>query len=200
MSSLHMLFALLEQAVVWLALLAVLMGRYLHKQPQRSAVLLVMLAVVLLVPIHGLTLGAWLRSIIGDLSMTGLILFADIAIKRVFDFQLVSGESRKWLLRGIVPAGLMFYPLALGVTALDPYQWGYAPLLPVIVIAGIALWAWLKGMRNLAVILLLPVLAFHLHLLESPNLWDYLLDPVVFVYALLQGLILPLVCYLRINP
>jgi hypothetical protein len=47
--------------------------------------------------------------------------------------------------------------------------------------------SWLKGLRDLAVILLLPLLAFNLHLLESANLWDYLLDPVLMIYAVVQS-------------
>jgi hypothetical protein len=191
MSSLHLLISLLEQIIIWMAIIVILTGKYLEKIPYRVAVMLGMLVSVVLVQIHGLSASEWLRSVTGDLSITGMLLFADIVLYRLWRLRLVNPESRYWLFRGIIPAGLMFYPLALGMTEFDPYAWGYAPVVMVLAIAGMSLWAWKNGLRNLAVILLLPVLAFHLKLLESPNLWDYLLDPIVFVYALFQGLKLP---------
>ena len=66
----------------------------------------------------------------------------------------------------------------------DPYAWGYgsiAFLIAVILLAvvcGIAGWA--KGVW----IISFAMLAWAAHWHESANLWDYLLDPFVAVWAL----------------
>ncbi len=191
MSILQSGFALLEQGILWLVLITLLAGKRLDNLPQRKGVIGGLLVAVLVIPVNGLSLGAWLRSVIGDLSMMGMVVFADVASRRIFSFRLVCQDVRQWVLRGIVLTGLMFYPLALGMSALDPYQWGYAPVVMGVALAGSAFWAWLNGARGLALLLLLPVLAYHLQLLESRNLWDYLIDPVVFVYALVQAVVYP---------
>ena len=191
MSNLQIVTSLLGQAILWAVLLVVSGNSVWQKIPQRKFVLVVLVALAITLPVHGLTAGEWLRSVIGDPSIPSLILFADITSRRVWQFSLVQDESRKWLLRGIALAGLMFYPLALGATVFDPYAWGYLSQMLAMMLAAFSAMAWWKGLRNLAVILLLPVLAYHLKMLESVNLWDYLIDPVVFVYAVLQSWVLP---------
>jgi hypothetical protein len=72
-------------------------------------------------------------------------------------------------------AALILYPMGLGLTTIDPYSWGWTPIVPVItaVIATILL---LRDNRC-GVLLLLPLLGFFLHIQESRNFWDALIDP-----------------------
>jgi hypothetical protein len=71
---------------------------------------------------------------------------------------------------------LVLYPLALGIGAADPYAWGWR-LSPLFVVVGV-ITAWLIWTGSaFGVLLLLSAAALHLHLLESTNYWDYLLDP-----------------------
>jgi len=82
--------------------------------------------------------------------------------------------------------GLMLYPLALGVGRFDPYEWGwrFSPLF--VIIAVLSSWLIWKNNR-FGLLLLVAVIAFHLHLLESSNYWDYLLDPI-FGFASMAAL------------
>lgn len=186
MTGLQLVTSMLGQAILWAVLLLVLCRGMSHKIPQWNFVLPVLVILAIAVPVHGLTVGEWLRSVIGDPSILSMIVFSDIASRRLWQYRLVQDETRRWLLRGIALTGLMFYPLVLGMTSLDPYAWGYSPQLLGTLIAVVSFVVWQKGRRNLAVILLLPLPAFHLSLLESVNLWDYLMDPVIFVYAVVQ--------------
>jgi hypothetical protein len=78
----------------------------------------------------------------------------------------------------------VLYPLALGLGKFDPYEWGwsFSPLF-----AGVAvLTGWLVWKQNrFGILLLLAIVAYHLQLLESTNYWEYLLDPVYCLLAIL---------------
>ena len=124
-----------------------------------------------------LPLSAYVRGVTGDLSiMTMLLLWGS-----VLPF------SKKTPLGFKVPLALIamvFYPFALGLGMVDPYAWGYGSisfLIAVIlcaVICGLA--GWVKGVW----ILSFAIIAWAAHWHESANLWDYLLDPFLAIWAL----------------
>jgi hypothetical protein len=80
---------------------------------------------------------------------------------------------------------IVFYPLALGLGMIDPYTWGYGSILFFIavllfaVVCGLANWS--KGVWMIAI----AILAWAAHWHESANLWDYLLDPFLAIWALM---------------
>jgi uncharacterized membrane protein HdeD (DUF308 family) len=73
--------------------------------------------------------------------------------------------------------------MALGLTAFDPYAYGYPgrERLLVVALSMIALVAWYRGLLLVVLGIALALAAFRLELLESRNLWDYLLDPWLVV-------------------
>jgi hypothetical protein len=79
---------------------------------------------------------------------------------------------------------ISFYPLALGLGMLDPYAWGYdsiaffTAVLFFALVCGFANWS--KGVWIIAI----AILAWAAHWHESANLWDYLLDPFLAIWAL----------------
>lgn len=126
----------------------------------------------------------WLRGLTGDLSMTTLLLLLAAVYQQLSGKVLIAPQERKWVLWSVAAIGLVFYPLALGVGQVDPYVWGYANPYMFAVLLGLSLLAFLRGFYAIAIILLTVVLAWNVQLLESVNLWDYLLDPFIFFYAL----------------
>jgi hypothetical protein len=50
----------------------------------------------------------------------------------------------------------------------------------------VTLFFWIKGLRLLPVLVALALLAWTMGLLESTNLWDYLLDPWLAAAAIFQ--------------
>lgn len=187
MSYLQAMLPLLSQLLLLAVLFSVLFGRFIKEQKPRLAVLAVVLLLGFFVPLAGSSATQWLRSIVGDMSLLTLVLLADILARRLGKQALLAAQTRTALLVGAGLVGVVFYPLALGVGSLDPYRLGFAPLLLASVLMVLSIIAWLRGARGLAIILLLPLLAFNLHLLEAENLWNYLLDPVLVSYALVQG-------------
>jgi hypothetical protein len=84
----------------------------------------------------------------------------------------------------IALVAIVFYPLALGVGMLDPYAWGYGSIGLLAAVIATALIAWLMGSNRIAIILALAVLAWAAGWHESANLWDYILDPFLGLWAI----------------
>jgi len=128
-----------------------------------------------------LPLSAYVRGVTGDLSIVSMLLLWGSMLP----------FAKKTPLGFIVPIALiaiLFYPLALGFGMFDPYAWGYGSigfLISVILFAtfcGLA--AWTKGVWIFSIALIAWVMHWH----ESANLWDYLLDPFLAIWALFATL------------
>jgi hypothetical protein len=176
------------QVLLLAVLVTLISGRFVNDSRRRLGLVAVLLALGLFLPVSGSTIAQWLRSVTGDLSVLTLVIFSNILAQRLFHFNLVEANSKKLLLLSVAVVGVVFYPLALGVSAFDPYHLGYAPVLLSALLCLASVIAWLSAKRDLAIILLLPLLGYNLHLLESSNLWDYLLDPILWVYASVQSM------------
>lgn len=171
---------------VWLTLL---LQRFVQPTLVRRYVFILLIILNIFVFIGGLNGVQWLRSLLGDLSMLTWLLLANILLQRWFGRSLLDVESRKMLLAGVLLVGAIFYPMALGLGQYDPYRLGYAPQMMALMLAIISVIAWLLRKPGLALGMLLPLFAFQSGWFESSNLWDYVLDPVIFIYALVQSLI-----------
>lgn len=179
----------LGQILLVSVLLTIWFGRFIINDRKRLMVVGALLLSGLFIPVYGLSFAQWLRSVVGDPSVLGMVVYANILAHRLFKNSLLEISARTNLLLGVALVGIVFYPLALGVSAYDPYRMGYAPELMSVVLCFVSIFVWLKSNKGLAIILLLPLLAFNLHLLESTNLWDYLLDPILVIYAWTQLLL-----------
>jgi hypothetical protein len=138
---------------------------------------------VLLIPVERIALARWVASISPNFSvpLTGLLAIA--TWERAFARPVLTQRDRNaaWTFGGV--AGLLLYPFALGVSRIDPYEWGWSAS-PLFIVVGM-LTAWLIWRRNrFGLLLLLAVIAFHLQLLESSNYWDYLIDPIYWLASL----------------
>jgi len=126
----------------------------------------------------------WLRGLTGDLSIVSTVWLLLAIYQLLTNKSVLVFNERKLLTWGIAGLGLVFYPLALGVGNIDPYVWGYANGYMLAAVLGLSVLAWMRGLMVVAWMLLLSVLAWSLGLLQSNNLWGYLLDPFVFFFAL----------------
>ncbi len=154
-----------------------------EQTPGLTAALFAVYFVVTLLPIGGISIAGYVRVVTGDLSITTLALLVNALLTRMLARPPLDERSRRLVLIAVALSALAFYPLALGLSPFDPYRLGYAPVILGAALLGLSLWAWFAGRRAAAVFILVPVAAYDLHLLESSNLWDYLLDPWVSFYA-----------------
>lgn len=153
------------------------------------AILAAAVIVIVLIPFGGLPLAAYVRGATGDLSITTMALIWCALLKPWIGCEVAGSGNRPALLALIVLGAVVLYPLALGFGTFDPYRLGYGDWQFVAVLLLIALAAWYRKYNLLALCLALATLAWAIGWYESGNLWDYLLDPFVSVYALAALLI-----------
>lgn len=124
-----------------------------------------------------LPLAAYVRGVTGELSIVTMLL--------LWTGLLPSAKRTPWGFKvAVALIAIAFYPLALGFGMLDPYAWGYGSLRLLIGVIAFALLCGLAGWTKGVWILSLAIIAWAGHWHESVNLWDYLLDPFLALWAL----------------
>ena len=66
---------------------------------------------------------------------------------------------------------------------MDPYRWGYGSYVLLGVLLVLTLLCWLREANRVVLVVLLAMTAYLLGLGESTNLWDYLVDPLILLFA-----------------
>lgn len=126
---------------------------------------------------------AWLASYTGEFSMT-TVLLAGTALATRLGWSIGPGEREmRGLCIVLVAVAALFYPLALGAAPLNPYEWGFGSYPFSSALLGAGLLAWLLRAWYVLAALVLAQFALALNLLGSNNLWDYLLDLWLVLWA-----------------
>jgi hypothetical protein len=178
----HELYAALAP---WAALALLLLGRNPYLSRQRIIGSLLLAFFLLRIPIGGWPLFAWCRTLEMNPSftLTGLLivgLWQRLSGRKIFRAQ---DWSAAWIFGAT--AALILYPMGLGLTAIDSYTWGWGKFLPLTE-ALVAVILLIAGNR-FGILLLLPLSGFLLHLQESANFWDAVIDPFYGGFALISS-------------
>jgi len=178
-------FGLAGCGLLCLALLASLL-RLEKRAPRLRLVVIVVAALALFVPIGDLPIVAYVRGVTGDLSAATLALAGGALFFRLTGRVALERREVNALLCLVLAAAAFLYPLALGLTPFDPYGLGYGsiPFLTVLLLVTLA--AWRAGLKLLVLVIVAGGLAFLAGAYESRNLWDYLIDPLAAIYALVS--------------
>lgn len=149
-------------------------------------VALFVVTLLIAIPLPGLDapIAKTLQAYTMHLSITGLLM-------------LVALQARFWTRQAILPnkttstfcfvglmLGVILYPSALGVSLIDTYIWGYDATWSVVMMTSLSLLLFVIKERLLSVASLIILLAYQLRLFSSNNVWDYLLDPIIFLFCL----------------
>ena len=139
--------------------------------------------VMVILPISGLPVGRWLISLYPNPSIPLTALLLSRVLKRAFQLNLLDMKAIQTCRFFSLLAGAGLYPMALGAGAFDPYGagWHFSWLFFLLLLITLVL-LFLKN--RFSVVLLATIMAFDLHLLESNNLWDYLVDPILILVAI----------------
>lgn len=175
---------LVVSALHWAALISLLICR----RPALSSRLVTVFALTLFflcIPIAGVTPVYYLRGVFGEFSLTSTLVLCALAIYHVTRGGLpLPKRDLQWMAGMIAGLALWFYPMSLGLGMIDPYQWGYQPDVLAGAALVIAAAAWLRKLNLIVAIISVDLLGYQLGLLESNNLWDYLIDPVAAITAM----------------
>ena len=140
---------------------------------------------ICLTPILEFSLSHYLRVLTGDLSITGFIVISLVTYQSIKSKE--SNANHNTILKPALAlslVALLLYPTALGLTYFDLYAFGYYPIILGPIAAILFITAVWFGQTLPAILISAGFLGFAIGVLESDNLWDYLIDPVVTAYAL----------------
>lgn len=168
-----------------LTLAVVATGLRLRRFPM-SARIAVMLAAALAVfaPLGDLSAAAWVRGVTGDLGMATLVLAGAACVAQLTGRTVIAPRDLRALFWLVASAAAFLYPFALGWTRFDPYVLGYGSIEFVTALLLVTLAAWHFRRNVVVLIVIAAALAYLVGAYESRNVWDYLIDPVVSLYAL----------------
>ena len=187
MTSVHLGFGLFGCVLLSLAVAAAALRLRRFSVGARAAVMLAA-GVALLVPIGELSLAAYVRGATGDLSISTLVLAGAACIAQLTGRPLIGQRDLRALLWLLAVAAAFLYPFALGLTPFDPYALGYGSAGLVTALLLVTLAAWGARLNLIVLVVIAAALAYLGSAVESRNLWDHLIDPLVSVYALVRVL------------
>ena len=125
----------------------------------------------------GLPLLAYIRGVSSDLSITFVALACASLLMQWRGKPVIPVRERSAVFYAVAIGAIFLYPLALGLGDWDAYRpgWGSPGMLLVLLVLIVGCMA--RGLRLLPVLTALALLAWTAGVLESANLWDYLIDP-----------------------
>lgn len=164
--------------------LRLLSVRVMDMRLKRVIICLLFLLLWIPVGVAQLPVLAYIRGVSSDLSIT-LVVLACLGLRQRLSGRCVQRSRELSVVLALVAvAALFLYPLALGWGDWDAYRpgWGAPGMWAVLLL--ISLLAWARGLRLLPTLVGLALLAWTAGVLESSNLWDYLMDPWLATFAI----------------
>ncbi|MFT3878533.1 MAG: hypothetical protein QM703_02600 [Gemmatales bacterium] len=141
------------------------------------------MSAVFLIPWNGHSIVYFVRGVVGDLSVSSLVVLCVIygraLTKPVSSHQHIRGQVG-WMLLAIL---LPLYASTTGYLTFDLYGWGYEPQWFLVALGLLMLWAW-QTQPALAIAWLIGVVSFAWGMTPSRNLWDALFDPFMAFTAM----------------
>ncbi len=139
-------------------------------------------ACITMIPVGGLPLARWLISFNANFSIPLTAILFSKVLEPFFGGRLLDEKALLACWVFSITAGVILFPMALGLSRFDPYPagWGFSCLF----VLAFAVTVVLLAMKNrFAGVLIAAILAYNLRLLESTNLWDYLIDPFLVIVS-----------------
>jgi hypothetical protein len=175
----------LSMALLCIALATILLPT--NKLPTAARVIVITgIALLVMLPLSDYPVWYKVRGVFGDSSITALFFYIALVLQQTVSWQLYRERELVLLRRLVLVTAILLYPFALGLTQFDSYSLGYANPWMLAALLVFTLFFWFRQYYFLATMVTLAVIASSLHLLESRNLWDYLIDPAFVLIMLLS--------------
>lgn len=133
-----------------------------------------------------LPLVAYVRGVSSDLSVTLVALACVVLGQHLFGLPAVAQANKITMSAGVLIAAVVLYPTALGWGNWDAYRLGWGSYSLLGVLLALVIVFLFNGLWLLPGLVGLALLAWIAGLMESTNLWDYLIDPWLAVGATIQ--------------
>ena len=137
---------------------------------------------VAVLPLSGLPVGNWFAAFVPGLSLPMLAFLADGINRHAGGPDWFPANQRPTIFIFVVAVGFTLYPSALGWGHFDVYTLGWNFSALTVAMGALSLVLLWRGNR-FSLVLAAALLAWQLGLLESRNLWDYLVDPILFLLS-----------------
>lgn len=144
---------------------------------------------------HNFSLTQMTYSLIGNISISSFcyLIFATIATltlclkSKIFRLSTdVILSSHHWLAMSMIfLIGLILYLSTLGFIRFDFYSYGFHNSYLLIIVVMLSLLMILQDIM-LGYVWTLALISYLFHLLPTNNLWDYLLDPLLWLWSIFQ--------------
>lgn len=162
---------------------------YRDKKSITTLILIVSVtALIINIPMIGCSIYEFFRGIYSDPSITSVVFLFVLMLQRAADIRLFQTNELFIASTALLLVATVFYPMSLGATATDLYAFGYHEKWFKGLVLGISLLCAVNYFYVTALTIALAVLAFELRFLESTNLWDYLIDPIITLVILITGI------------
>ncbi len=136
-----------------------------------------------LIPIQGMPFGRFLHGITFGFSIPSFVLLLSVLWTAHTKRPPLSKSTRMTMYAAGTVFGITLYPMAIGLGTFDPYVlgWSYDRLSILLVLVTIV-FIWKSSVFGY--VLLLAAAAWQIGVLESTNIWDYVVDPAYFLSSL----------------
>ena len=152
------------------------------KRPLRWVSVFCLILLSVTVPVAGSNAWLWINGAVGELSLVTLLLLTGFIMRSLVGWNLIEPRTRINLYFLVFLTGSMLYPATLGLSQFDPYTLGYGLELSLLLLS-LSILYWIFKQQQVAIILLFVVVAREAGLLSSPNTWDYLIDPLLWLLS-----------------
>ena len=184
-----------------LAVLVLMQKLFLKKYKPRYHILsLLIILLIFCIPIKHLIIAEYIYGVLAGLSISSICLLVYTIIELLkFNKNNKNNKNINLYFYTLSILGLIIYPFhLLIITKTDPNSWGFSPIILSLVISLLSIIYFIYQNKLSAIILLITLISFNLNLLNSANLWNYLIDPFLFIYAFIFSAI-TLIRYLYIR-
>lgn len=157
--------------------------RFCPRWQLQCALALVSVGVAVL-PLDGLPVAGWFVAFVPGLSLPTLALLVAGINRHAGGPDFFPANQRPNIFVFAVTAGFALYPSAMGWGRFDAYTLGWNFSALTVAVGALAIGLIWRGQR-FHLVLVAALLAWQLGLMESRNLWDYLVDPVLLLFSVI---------------
>jgi hypothetical protein len=172
-------------AAIAVGLLLRLAGMEMSRRPGK-VLALGMPLIFILVPVKQVPMARFLAGFNLDFSITLTALLFCLLLRQVQGVRLLDRKALRTLgISGLV-LGLCLYVCSMNLVPFDLYRFGWGSAFLLAPLFSLTILLILTGNRA-GFVIAACVAAYALKLLESDNLWDYLVDPVLVIWCLVTS-------------